>query len=338
MTNLKQIPSSIILEKSKSDKILDWFKFCIKAWFFLLVFFAISSWPNLSQEIWKPWKIISNYVWEFEQEVQKIPWQSDIAWIKVSGIIANKDFWIGQWIIASENILQMLEMAKNDQQVKIVVLDINSPWWTVLDSEKISNKIIDLKKHKKVYALMWSVAASGWYYIAANCDKIFAYDETITWSIWVILSVPNISKLSEKIWVSKINISSWKFKSMWDPFTILNDETKKILQDLVDESYDKFVNIVSSWRGLSKDKIRHLADWRIYSWKQALSLNLIDSNKWKQWLLDESFTTHWDLNIKLFNIKKSPLEEFFMPTSKIIKQIIWINWLDFNMQTMYLMN
>lgn len=333
----KQIPTSVIIERSKSDKILDWFKFCIKSWIFLLIIFTLSSWPDFSQELWKPWKIVSNYVWLYEDSVQKMEWVWDIAWIKISGVIANKDFWVGQWVVASESILQMLDIAKNDNDVKIIVIEINSPWWTVLDSEKITNKIKDLKNYKKVFALMWSMAASWWYYIAAHCDKIFAYDETITWSIWVIVSVPNVTALSEKIWLSRINISSWKYKAMWDPFAPLDTETRQIFQALVDESFDKFIDVVSSWRNLSKNNVRKLADWRIYSWKQALGLKLIDSNKWKKGLIDESFSIFWDLNIKLFDIKKSPLEELFMPMWKLFKWAFWINWLDFNMQAMYLM-
>ena len=338
MPNLSN-KTSFVLEKSSSEKVLDWVKFWVKSLFFLIFIMMIFNSAELSSEIWSSiWSIQTKYVWKYWETVVKKPEKPEIAWIKVSWIIANKWFWVVSWVSASENIMLMLDLASKNDKVKLIVLEIDSPWWTVLDSEKIANKINEVKRYKKVYALLESVAASWGYYVASQCDKIFAYDETITWSIWVIISIPNVSKLAEKIWIDKINISSWKFKTMWDPLSPFDNKSKEIFQELVDESYEKFVKIVSLWRNIPEKQVRWYADWRIYSWIQAEKLNLIDSLWWKDKLLKELDQIAPDFNTLLFNISKSPFEELFIPMWKALKSFIWINSGDLNIQSMYLLN
>lgn len=313
----KSEPVKIILEKNLSEKFLDWFKFWFKI-IFVLIVISLFVWVS-KMEDWlaQPWEIESFYVDIYWNKVNKYliekPW---VAVVKISWMIWNRSMkmWLNDWITASEDILTILEIAKNDEEIKKIILEINSPWWTVLDSEKIANKIEEIKKTKQVFAFMDWVAASWGYYIASQANKIYAYWETITWSIWVILSIPNASELMQKIWVSQINITSWEFKSMWSPFEKMDEKVEKVFQEMVDESYKKFVSRIDNWRkNLDEKQILKIADWRIYSWNQALKNWLIDSLWWKEKLISDLKSEIWEFNLIEFWIAKSPFEELFSP-------------------------
>lgn len=336
MNNLNS--TTLILEKPRSEKIFEWIKFAVKALIFIFFIVAITWASDKSSDFWKTRNINTKIVWKFNEEVSEQFDVDSIAWIKINWIIANRNLWFGDWLVDSEMIMHMLEMASKDNKIKLIVLEIDSPWWTVIDSDKISNKINEVKKSKKVYALLESVAASWWYYIASQCDKIFAYDETITWSIWVIVSIPNLTKLADKIWLEQISITSWEFKDMWNPLKPMDAKTRNLFQKMVDDSYSKFIKIVWFWRNIAPEKIKTIADWRIYSWKQAKELKLIDSTEWKDWLLSDVKKIIPNFNILLFEVKKTPLEEFLMPMWSIYKSFLWIDKWSSKIQLMYLLN
>lgn len=334
-------PVKIILEKNLSEKFLDWFKFLWKIIFVLIIISAFIWVSKIEEWISQPWEIESFYVDIYWNQLDKFltekPW---VAVVKINWMIWNRSMktWINDWITASEDILTILEMAKNDAEISKIVLEINSPWWTVLDSEKIARKIEEIKKTKQVFAFMDWMAASWWYYIASQADKIYAYWETITWSIWVILSIPNAAELMQKIWVSQTNITSWEFKSMWNPFEKMDEKVEKVFQEMVDESYEKFISRIENWRkNLDWKQILKLADWRIYSWNQALENWLIDSLWWKEKLISDLQKEIWVFNLIEFWIAKSPFEELFSPIISAKKIFLWaekFSWV----KMMYIMN
>lgn len=336
----KKEPIKIILDKTLWEKIFWWIKFVIRIFVIIMIVWTISSANNKKDFLAQPWDIESYYIWNFWENIDPIEWKKWVAWIKISWIIWNKWMkqWMSDWITSSEMIIQMLEIAKNDEEIDKIIIEINSPWWTVLDSEKIAKKIIEVKKEKKIFALMESVAASWGYYIASQCDKIFAYNETITGSIWVIIQIPNFEKLMEKIWVKYYSITSWEFKTMGSPFEEMDEKVKNIFKEMINESYETFVERIVNWRKMDKEKVLKLADWRIYSWKQAFENWLIDSNKWKEWVFEDLKKEYWEYNLILYWIKKSPFEEIFAPMWKTLNNFLWKASVSQKTQIMYIMN
>lgn len=335
-------PLRIILDKSWGERFLEWSKLIFKvALYGLFVFlFFWSYFQTLEKNAIKPWDIESYYVWKNEEHVIPKEWEEWVAWIEVNWTIWNNSMsdWMYGTIVASETIIQMLDNAQKDNEIKKVILEINSPWWTVLDSEKISKKINEVKAQKEVYALMEAVAASGWYYIASQCDKIFAYNETITWSIWVIIQLPNFEELMDKIWVKYFEVTTWEFKSMWSPFSEMSPWAMAIFKDMADESYETFINRIIEWRWMERVNLLELADWRIYTWKQAFKNWLVDSNEWKQWILKSLNEEYWEYNIILYWTKKSPFEELFAPMWRAMNKFLWKASMDQRAQLMYIMN
>ncbi|TLS39104.1 signal peptide peptidase SppA [Pseudalkalibacillus caeni] len=174
--------------------------------------------------------------------------------------------------------IQRLEHAGEDRSVKGVILRVNSPGGGVVESAEIHEKIVEIqKKYKKpVYVSMGSIAASGGYYISAPADKIFANPSTITGSLGVIMQSVNYAELAEKLGVKWETIKSGPHKDILSPTRDLTDEERKILQEMIDNSYDQFVKVISEGRELEESKVRKLADGRIYDGRQAKDNDLID--------------------------------------------------------------
>lgn len=243
---------------------------------------------------------------------------ASVALINLNGMIVNAQMGLYDGVM-SEDVLRMLNEAENDPTVKALVLRIDSPGGTVIDSEKIAQKITEVKKVKKVYVLVESLAASGGYYIASQADKIFAYRESLVGSIGVVMELPNAKELMDKVGVDMMAITSGKMKSMGSPFAVLTDEERAIFQELVNESYEGFLARVSSGRGLSPEAVRELADGRIFSATQALDKKLIDGTGG---LADLQATLAQsgvgDLPLKEFYLPISSWEGFFRPLGRAL--------------------
>jgi len=177
----------------------------------------------------------------------------------------------------SKTIISQLKKAKEDPFVRAVVLRIKTPGGSVTASDEIHNKVKELAKEKKVVASFDGLAASGGYYIACGSDKIFANPATLTGSIGVIITIPNLSSLYDKIGYKEVVIKSGKLKDIGSSTRELTSEEKDIFQGLIDDFYERFVEVVSDGRKMSKDEVKKIADGRIYSGKQAKALKLIDN-------------------------------------------------------------
>ncbi|MGF7532255.1 signal peptide peptidase SppA [Bacillus mexicanus] len=206
---------------------------------------------------------------------------SKIAVLEVSGTIqdnGDSSSLLGSDGYNHRTFLKNLERAKEDKMVKGIVLKVNSPGGGVYESAEIHKKLEEIKKETKkpIYVSMGSMAASGGYYISTAADKIFATPETLTGSLGVIMESVNYSKLADKLGISFEIIKSGAHKDIMSPSREMTKEEKDIMQSMVDNSYEGFVDVISKGRGMSKADVKKIADGRVYDGRQAKKLKLVD--------------------------------------------------------------
>ncbi|NTU24718.1 signal peptide peptidase SppA [Bacillus tequilensis] len=206
---------------------------------------------------------------------------SKIAVLEVSGTIqdnGDSSSLLGSDGYNHRTFLKNLERAKEDKTVKGIVLKVNSPGGGVYESAEIHKKLEEIKKETKkpIYVSMGSMAASGGYYISTAADKIFATPETLTGSLGVIMESVNYSKLADKLGISFETIKSGAHKDIMSPAREMTKEEKNIMQTMVDNSYEGFVDVISEGRGMSKAEVKKIADGRVYDGRQAKKLHLVD--------------------------------------------------------------
>lgn len=173
-----------------------------------------------------------------------------------------------------------LKKASDDKMVKGVILRLDTPGGEVTASDILYNEILKFKENSgaPVVALMMGLAASGGYYVASACDFIIAHPSTITGSIGVISIFPNLQELFAKIGVNINVIKSGEMKDSGSSFRDLTEEERKIFQGIIDELYQKFLEVVYAKRkeALSYEELKKIADGRVYTASQAYKLKLID--------------------------------------------------------------
>lgn len=180
-------------------------------------------------------------------------------------------------VAGSETIVRQMEEIRENDKVKAVVIRINSPGGSAAGSEEIYNEIRRLQESGKiVYASMGDVAASGGYYIASACDRIYANSNTLTGSIGVIFSLADLSSLYKKIGYRAETIKAGKYKDIGSPDRPLTAEERAMLQALVDDTYTTFVGSVAKGRKMSVEQVREVAEGRIYTGTQAAKVKLVD--------------------------------------------------------------
>jgi protease-4 len=159
-----------------------------------------------------------------------------------------------------------------------VVLRINSPGGAVTASDIMYQDLINFRHDtgKPVLACMMDVAASGAYYLAMGCDEVYAHPSTVTGSIGVIMSLYNATGLFQKIGVATDPIKSGPNKDIGNPGRPMSDEERAILQGMVNGFYDQFVHVVMQGRHLPEERVRVLADGRVYTGVEAQQLGLVD--------------------------------------------------------------
>ncbi len=177
-----------------------------------------------------------------------------------------------------KEFIERLNKVKKDPSVKALIIRINSPGGGINESGEIHKKIVEIQEETKkpIYVSMGTTAASGGYYIAAPADKIFAYPGTVTGSLGVIMQSTNFGKLAENFGIEHTTIKSGKYKDIGSSLREMTDQEKDILQSMVDHAYEEFLGVIVEGRELPEDKVRQLADGRIYDGHQAKELQLID--------------------------------------------------------------
>ena len=170
-----------------------------------------------------------------------------------------------------------LEQARNDNNVRAVVLDVDSPGGEVTASDMIYNAVVMTRAKKPVVVYMESLAASGGYYVSCGGKYLMANETSITGSIGVIIQTLNYEQLFNKIGLASVVFKSGKFKDMLNGARPITPEEHDYIQSFVMKTYDKFLGIVAKERNLSADALRNgIADGRILSGRDALDDKLID--------------------------------------------------------------
>lgn len=175
-------------------------------------------------------------------------------------------------------VREQLDRARADKSVKGLVLRINSPGGGVTASDMLYHELKQFKSETgvKVIAHFTDAGASGAYYTALAADRITAQPTTITGSIGVTMIRVDATGLMQKIGVQALQISSGPAKGMGSPFQEITPEEKKIFQDMIDDFHGRFVDLVVSQRKIPLEKVRVLADGRIYTSQLAREAGLID--------------------------------------------------------------
>lgn len=196
---------------------------------------------------------------------ERAPIGQKIAVVRIEGPIVD----------SKETIDEIKGYLKNSS-VKAIVLRVDSPGGAVAPSQEIYEEVKKASKHKKVITSMGTVAASGGYYISAPATKIFANPGTLTGSIGVIMEIPNIEGLMDKIGVKTEVIKSGKHKDMASIFRKMKEEDRKILQGVIEDVHEQFIKAVAEGRRLPIEEVRKIADGRVFTGKQAKEIGLID--------------------------------------------------------------
>lgn len=179
-------------------------------------------------------------------------------------------------ILDSRNTVRQLRYFLKKEDVKVVVLRVDSPGGVVAPSQEIYEEVKKFAAKKKIIVSMGSLAASGGYYISAPANLIYANPGTITASIGVIIKLSNIEALMDKIGIKATVIKTGKFKDSGSPVRELTKEDRAMFQSVIDSTHNQFVRAVASGRKLPEDEVRRIADGRVLSGEQALALKLVD--------------------------------------------------------------
>lgn len=219
----------------------------------------------------------------FDETVVSGEGKNKILLMDISGVLSTKEkggllpFQKEASIVS--RVREELKKAAEDKRIKGLIIRINSPGGTVTSSDIIYREISKFKEDKKlpVIACIMELAASGGYYVALSADTIIAHPTSVTGSIGVIALKFNAKGLMEKIGIEDETIKAGDKKDFLSPLRPMTKEEREILQDMLDDFHERFMDIVAEGRKeLAMDQIRVLADGRVYSAKQAFEVKLID--------------------------------------------------------------
>lgn len=200
-------------------------------------------------------------IWPFKPRFRK-----QIARIEITGAIAGA---------TRKRVLEALKEVE-EKKFPALLLRIDSPGGTVGDSQEIYNALLRLREKVKVVASFGNISASGGVYIGMGAEYIVSNPGTITGSIGVILRGNNLERLLDKLGVSFKVIKSGPYKDILAFDRELTEPEQTILQELIDVSYQQFVQTVADARKLTVETVRSFADGRIFTGQQALALGVVD--------------------------------------------------------------
>ncbi len=200
-----------------------------------------------------------------EKKEFKVASNNSIGVIKLYGVIRESD-----------DFIRKLKELANNKKIKAIIIKINSPGGAVVPSQEMYREILRLKKKKKIFAYIKSLGASGAYYVASATNKIFANPGSIVGSIGVIIEFTNIEKLLNKLGIKGVVIKSGKFKDVGNPTREMTDDEKAYLKSLVMNIYNQFLHDVSKARKIDINKLKKIADGRVFTGEEAIKLGLVD--------------------------------------------------------------
>jgi protease-4 len=191
--------------------------------------------------------------------------QTHVARLEINGVIAENDWW-----------MEKLSEAADDDRVRALILHINSPGGSTYGGEALFQAIRKVAEKKPVVAVIGTLGASAGYMIAVAGDHVLARETSLTGSIGVLFQTAEFSKLMEKVGVSSETITSGALKAEPNPTRPMSPEGRAQIQAMVNETHGWFVRLVAERRKLPLDRVRTLADGRVYSGRAALDHGLID--------------------------------------------------------------
>jgi len=180
-------------------------------------------------------------------------------------------------ITDSQYITNQVKKFRQDKRIRGIILRIDSPGGAVGPSQEIYGEVLKTRESgKTIYASMGALAASGGYYIASAAEKIFANPGTLTGSIGVIMAFSNAKGLMEKIGLQPEIVKAGEYKDIGSPARAMTQKERNLLQSVVTDVHQQFIEAVASGRDISVAEVTKIADGRILTGRQAYSLNLVD--------------------------------------------------------------
>lgn len=197
-----------------------------------------------------------------------------IAVIVAEGEIVSGD---ADGALSSDKFAKEIRKARKDENIKAIVLRVNSPGGSVVASDVIWREMAEAKKVKPVIVSMGEVAASGGYYISAPADTIVAQPNTITGSIGIFGLWFNVQELlNQKLGITADGVSTGEFSDFMNPTRQLTEVEKTIIQTNVEEGYETFISRVAEGRGMHPDSVKKVASGRVWTGTQAKERGLVD--------------------------------------------------------------
>ena len=197
-----------------------------------------------------------------------------VAVIYATGDIVDGD---AKENVAGNRFAKIISEVRKDSSVYAVVLRVNSPGGSVLASEKIKAELDLLREYKPIIASYGDYAASGGYWISANCDKIYSNASTLTGSIGVFSMIPDLGGVvKNKLHVNITPVNSNEHSDMYNGFRALDKKELDYMQASVENIYDKFTKLVSEGRGMPVARVDEIAQGRVWSGADALGIGLVD--------------------------------------------------------------
>lgn len=218
---------------------------------------------------------LNDYATANQSKLQKFKKAKDyIAVIYAQGVIMPGE---GSIDVVSEGAMNAsLKKAREDKNVKAIVIRVDSPGGSALTSDIIWREIEQTKKVKPVVVSMGNLAASGGYYIACNANRIFAESNTITGSIGVFGTIPNVNKLAEKWGFNAEQVGTHDNSVDFSLFEKLSPKTEEVITESIENIYDVFLTRVATGRNMTKEEVNEVAQGRVWTGDQALERKLID--------------------------------------------------------------
>lgn len=202
-----------------------------------------------------------------------------IGVIEVNGTIGGGSSWLATSGASSSDIMKAIRNARERKDIKAVVLRVDSPGGSSGAAQEIGIELDRLRESgKPVVTSMGDVCASGGYWIACSTDRIVANGATLTGSIGVIMQLSNLEGLYDKLGIRNSNIKSGEHKDIGSTDREITPEERQMLQAMIDDSYQQFLDQVKKGRKgkIKEEKLLEIADGRIFTGRQALQLGLVD--------------------------------------------------------------
>jgi len=238
-----------------------------------------SYWDNLVTLLGGKDKLISiqDYAKDYYQEATLDDSDNIVYVIPLEGDIveAQTEIFSGEANINVNETIAKLNIAKENKKIKAVVLRVNSPGGSALTSDIIAEKVKELASEKPVYVSMSSVAASGGYYISANANKIYVDRNTVTGSVGVVSVLVDYSSLLKDNGVNVEKISEGEYSDLYSADTFTEKKYNKIYNSNL-KVYEDFLNVVSNGRKIDKERLKELAEGRVWTGTEAVKNGLAD--------------------------------------------------------------